>query len=236
MGILANVARKRREDFLVAVSCDLPTFPDKTIEDYQSAYQKILKNIWDQNPDDVDLARKVLSWIIFTKDLPNLTISIVQGALSLADGIVHAKDRSSIDEQDLLSVCRGLAIIDHETQNMRFVHYTAESYFATTAVQHEDFPKAQEQLAQTCLKWLQSGDRYHRLYHYASRHWGHHAQAVEGLLRYQIEGFMEDSERVASSFELVVDTLPSDWKPPSLTEPEQVRPNPLHVAAYFGLK
>jgi ankyrin repeat protein len=247
MNILADISRKRVTSLVMTTSQNLPTFHDKTIEkDYKSAYQEILKNIWEQDPNDVDYARKVLSWVIFTKDLSSLKLPLLQGALSLENsenGMALTKDyNNEIAEQDLLSVCRGLVTIDHESRNIRFVHYTAEIYFASAGIQRDFFPYAQKQLARTCLKCLLSDDRDnhslydHPLYHYASRHWGHHAQAVEEEIQKQIEGFFGHSESVVNSFRLVVDALPFDWKPRSLRESEQTCLNPLHVAAYFGLK
>jgi hypothetical protein len=66
MDILANAADASQTTHGIATALrSLPSFRDKTYaqasQAYQVAYQQILKNIWDQRPYDVDLARKVLS-------------------------------------------------------------------------------------------------------------------------------------------------------------------------------
>lgn len=244
MNILANVALKRDQRLVIRSLQSLPSFSDGTItENYQAAYQEILKDIWDQAPANADIARKVMSWIIFAKDRSNLTLSAVQGALSLGNDVHIVEDAdNSISEEVLLSVCRGLVTIDDERRTIRFVHYTATTYFASEAVQHQFFRDSQKELTRVCLKCILLHDRGHNsrlydhpLYKYASRYWGQHARVVEEPLIQEIEDFLGNTSSVARSFQVVVEDLPPDWKPQSSTNSTQGRLTSLHVTAYFGL-
>ncbi|KAF4986754.1 hypothetical protein FDECE_15788 [Fusarium decemcellulare] len=242
MTIFADAALKRQRIAITDCLEKLPSFSDETItENYREAYKEILKNIWDPNSVDVGLARTVMSWIIFGKDLSKLTLSLVQGALSLEYGrLLTEKDDGAIAEQQLLSVCRGLVTIDDETRNIRFVHYTAATYFESKAVQDQNFPVGQQELARMCLKCIlldnegRTPNLYdHPLYQYASRYWGHHARVAEEPLLQDIENFLRHTDSVSRSFQLVVRDLPLDWKPPM--ESTQRRFTSLHVSAYYGL-
>lgn len=246
MDFLAREAATSRKSHVLQALRRLPSFHDKTFEEaYQDAYTGILKGIWEQSAYDVELARKVLSWVIFTKDPQNLTIDMVQRALSLEDEIddsgtdidVTDDDYDEIPEEKLLSVCRGLLTVDHQGRTLHFVHYTAEIYFSKPSVQNVDFPNAQEQIAQACLSCILSntprGAGCYALDRYASQHWGHHAQIVEELVQPEIQKLFEDEERMRNSFQAVVAPLPRDWRSKSQAVNSGIKP--LHVAAYFGL-
>ncbi|RTE72649.1 hypothetical protein BHE90_012925 [Fusarium euwallaceae] len=87
METLASKAGLRRGKKTIADALkNLPQFNHTQIlESYQKAYQEILKNIWNQSPPRVERARQVLSWVIFTREPTNLTLPVLQRALSLQD-------------------------------------------------------------------------------------------------------------------------------------------------------
>ncbi|RSL94266.1 hypothetical protein CDV31_014396 [Fusarium ambrosium] len=87
METLASKAGLRRGKKTIADALkNLPQFNHAQIlESYQKAYQEILKNIWNQSPPRVERARQVLSWVIFTREPTNLTLPVLQRALSLQD-------------------------------------------------------------------------------------------------------------------------------------------------------
>jgi ankyrin repeat protein len=243
MDFLASKAVTSRKSHVLQALRSLPSFHDKTFEEaYRDAYTGILKGIWEQSAYDVELARKVLSWVVFTKDPQNLTIDVVKHALFLEDEIDEAgtdidvtdDEYDEIPEEKLLSVCRGLLTVDHHGRTLRFVHYTAEIYFSKPAVQNVDFPSAQEQITQACLSCILSntlrGAGCYQLYRYASLHWGHHAQTVEELVQHEIQRLFEDERKMRHSFQRVV---APDWSK-GLAVNSGIKP--LHVAAYFGLR
>ncbi|CAN9137660.1 unnamed protein product [Alternaria alternata] len=246
----------------------LPSFRDKSFEEaYQRAYQSILKGIFqDQNPSDVDLARRVLSWVVFTKDRMHLTVGMVQRALSISavseefngnddddhddeyddeydDGYDENEDYDDCDEvpvDKILSVCRGLLTVDHRSQILRFVHFTAEEYFSSPRIQDNDFPRGQEQIAKACLSCILSdpceGSDQMSLYQYSSRHWGHHAKIVEDLLQSEIDNYLNIKDKMQKSFGEVIQALPVDWDERTDWECQASSIEALHVASYFGLK
>ncbi|OKO93979.1 hypothetical protein PENSUB_12258 [Penicillium subrubescens] len=247
MDFLASKAVTSRKFHVLQALRSLPSFHDKTFEEaYRDAYTGILKGIWEQSPYDVELARKVLSWVVFTKDPQNLTIDIVKQALLLEDEIDEAgtdtdvtdDEFDEIPEEKLLSVCRGLLTVDHHSRTLRFVHYTAEIYFSKPAVQNVDFPNAHEQIAQACLSCILSstprGAGCYALDRYASLHWGHHARIVEEIVQPKIQKLFEDEEKMRNSFQAVVAPLPRDWRSKGQAVNSGIKP--LHVAAYFGLR
>ncbi|KUJ12762.1 uncharacterized protein LY89DRAFT_192295 [Mollisia scopiformis] len=267
MDILGDAADASLTPYGVAVALQtLPSFRNKSraqaSEAYQEAYQTILKNIWDQS--HADLARKVLSWVVFAEKVSTLTISIVQRAISIdalrtaseniernaalddEDQLSELEDEDDISftspqsneiaEEVLLSVCRGLVTVDNSSGRIRLVHYTAESYFASEVVQRRFFPKAQEDLAEACIACLSSDDAYeHPLYKYSSRHWGHHARHAESQLQQKIEYLIQDTRVSRDCSRSILHALPPSWLPSKRSSLKHPL-KPLHLAAYFDLK
>ena len=97
------------------------------------------------------------------------------------------------NSEDLVSVCAGLVVVDHESAVVRLVHYTTQEYFERTGDSWN--PDGKLRIATTCLTYLcfsafQSGScstikeleerlRQHQFLDYAAEHWGHHVGAVE---------------------------------------------------------
>ncbi|KAL2671397.1 hypothetical protein Neosp_013983 [[Neocosmospora] mangrovei] len=251
----------------------LPQFDHTQIlESYQKAYRAILKNIWFQGPFKVSLARRVLSWVIFTREPSGLTLPVLQQALSLEDAEspvgqhetalsgwdyeINDRDEDEQDEasisddpsdssastqgdvileETILSVCRGLITIDQGSKHIRFVHYTAQTYFSNENIRAESFPHAQSQLTESCIASLLSKEVDHPFSWYSCRHWGHHAQMVEEQFQDKILDLFRDWEKMLSSFQLVVDSLSPAWTTESHKQDNNTLP-PLSVAAYFGLE
>jgi hypothetical protein len=148
-----------------------------------------------------------------TEDKDDISISDDEDELWDADDQDDAsaanQQSDEIAEMVLLSVCRGLVTVGGSSRNIRFMHYTAETYFASEDVQREFFPNAQEQLAQVCIACLFSDTYSHPLYQYSSQHWGHHAQFAEAQLQQKIEDLFRDSQKMRDIFQLVVGALPA---------------------------
>ncbi|KAH7244907.1 hypothetical protein B0J15DRAFT_564744 [Fusarium solani] len=267
--------KKTNVDALRSALKNLPQFGHtQAWETYEEAYKKILKNIWSQSTSRVKLARQVLSWVIFTQEPSNLTLPVLQRALSLQNagdtvrqdleptnpwdytvdsGSEDGSEAYSISASDddlsdastssqgdvipkgtLLSVCRGLITMDKDSTLVRLVHYTAKDYFDNESVRADSFPDAQSQLTRSCMASLMSAEADHQFDQYSHRHWGHHAQVVENQFQNEIMDLVQDQKRIASSFQLVVDSLSPAWA--ESREPSKHCLTPLHVAAYFGLE
>ncbi|KAJ4126963.1 hypothetical protein NW768_008584 [Fusarium equiseti] len=241
MGILtAATSRRDRSDVEESLKT-LPSFgDDKNTVDYHGAYQSILKNIWAQPSGDVDLAREVMSWIIFGKNLENLSFSVVKAALMIERGrFSFASNYCSVSKESILSVCRGLVKVDEATGTVRFAHYTTAAYFANDTVQSQSFNGYERYLARVCLKCISlareahhNHSRNHALYQYACRYWGHHARAAEDSLAAEIDELLTHTNIMSRSFQLIADELPRHWKP---EYSGSSRFTPIHVASYYGL-
>jgi hypothetical protein len=103
-----------------------------------------------QEPGFQEIALKVLSWITCAKR--PLTTLELQQALAIEEGD-SGLDEDAVEKIDrLVSVCAGLITVDQEGGIIRLVHYTTQEYFERT--QNDWFPKAQSEIAITCLTYL----------------------------------------------------------------------------------
>ncbi|KAL6405287.1 Ankyrin repeat domain-containing protein 50, partial [Ilyonectria robusta] len=242
MDFLEKKAKGHSIDAVLAVLSDLPSFREKEIEvAYAEAYTGILKDIW-THKDEAERARKALSWVIFSKTTPKLTIDMVKRALTIEDDLAEGNSNDAdgdrefdqMLEENILSACRGLVTVDND-RNLHFVHNTAEVYFLDPKLWANDFPDANKEIATACLTCILSDNEIaagqKMLLQYASLHWGYHASFEEKTHLRHIDSLFEDTERLQSSFGRVVASLPRDW-----ARSGGVGVEPLHVAAYFGLK
>ncbi len=138
-----SLARKltRRE-----VRAALHSLPKELDETYDQAMQRI------QNQDEgqAALAHRVLYWISYS--LRPLTLAELQHALAVELGDVDL-DEDGLYETDLIaSVCAGLVTVDRESNQIRLVHYTTQSYFER--IRTKLFPEAPSTISKTCLTYL----------------------------------------------------------------------------------
>lgn len=125
----------------------LPTGSDAL----DTAYSQVMQRIEAQKPGFKRLAKRALSWIIYARRL--LTIEELAHALAIEIG-ASAFDEENLDDiREIVPTCCGLVTIDPETRAVRLVHYTAQEYFKGTGSEH--FPNAKEDIAASCLTYLQ---------------------------------------------------------------------------------
>ena len=156
-------------------------------ESLDEIYDEAMERIYQQEADDVQLARRALSWI--THAFRPLTIPELRYALATASGIELLDEEALPYEDDIVSVCAGLVNVEEESKIIRLVHYTTQEYFERTRSRH--FPTAQIEIAKNCLSYLSFIDhdtktvleisRENPLVNYASNFWGRHAQGNEEL-------------------------------------------------------
>ncbi|KAL3463385.1 hypothetical protein BJX64DRAFT_276514 [Aspergillus heterothallicus] len=209
---------------------------------YDQSYLEAMNNIRSQRQGLRELATKVLSWICCSRRL--LFATELQHPLAVKDK--HRDiDEMSIPDMDLIvSVCKGLVIVDGERGTIRLVHYTTQQYFERTWQRW--FHEAHERLAETTLRYLtfdtfasglcSSGkefkarlDRY-VLYDYAARNWAFHVRTALFEETSQVLKLLEDEARLSGSVQAMFaerSQVRSERSPRGMTG--------LHVAAYFGL-
>src|SRR5438552_4048761 len=138
-----SLAKKvNRRDVREAVG-SLPTELDEL-------YDNAMQRIENQDKEEANLAKQVLSWISFA--LTPLTVAEIQHAVTVRPQDTSIDEEALPDEEVLVSVCMGLVTIDHESNIMRLVHYTAQEYFER--IHMTKFPDSQTGIATTCLTYI----------------------------------------------------------------------------------
>jgi len=168
-----------------AVLVALETLPNEL----NDTYDEVMKRIFSQDEEEVDLAKRVLGWLLYAKR--PLTTGELQHALSVTPDSRELDEAALTEEGDLISVCAGIVTIERETNIIRWVHYTTQKYFERVGL-----PDAQADIAMVCLTYLSfdvfenlCGSRTslrERLQNYpfglyAARFWGVHTRDVESL-------------------------------------------------------
>lgn len=244
------VAQKPTRKGVLQALQSLPT-------DLDQAYDDTMLRVTEQVAEDVELARYVLFWIA----LANRPLEVIelQHALTLGpytsaslnilvDEKIHFDHQDLISEDILLSVCMGLVMVDKETNIIRLVHYTAQSYLERCAPTH--FPDAQLVILRTCLAYLSlpvfhQGPREsdaglaqrlseYPFLDYAARYWGRHARCVSDDDHVNlVVQFLEARQQLLAAVQ-VMHLLPQKFANSSQLFPKDV--TALQVAASFGLE
>lgn len=208
-------------------------------------YDEVWHRIKTQNPDDAELATRVIYWVFHA--FRPLTVADIQHALAVEPGDTSLDDDNIPNEEDLVSVCAGIVLVQPESDTLGLVHYTTQEYFERRGVEH--FPLAREEILRSCLTYLmfdefssgpcktdeemESRIGKRPFLKYAAHYWGDHAQ-----------GQPEESEE-----KLILNFLSQDKKLSSSNQIGHLRtaflPNNLHyfspsvpalwVTSYFGL-
>ncbi|KAJ5826711.1 hypothetical protein N7447_003474 [Penicillium robsamsonii] len=220
----------------------LKTLP-RGFDGYDKSYLEAMNNIYGQRQGLRELALKVLSWICCSRRL--LLATELQHALAVKEKHTEFDILSIPDIGLLVSVCKGLVIVDGERGTIRLVHYTTQQYFERTW--QEWFHDAHERIAETTLRYLtftsfDSGacatgtefkarlDQY-ALYDYASRNWGYHVRDALFEETSLVLKLLEHEKCVSSAAQAMFaerSQVRSERSPHGMTG--------LHVAAYFGLE
>jgi ankyrin repeat protein len=220
---------------------------------YDSAYTAAMERIGCQVPDQAELAKQVLAWIIHAKR--QLTASELREALGVEIGHDELDLENCPDVDDMVSACAGLVIVDEASHIIRLVHYTTQEYFERT--QHNWFPEADAMITSICTTYLsfpvfarrlsESDDRsyhfegqFYALYNYAVSHWGHHAYLAPSTLM-QVMNFLDRLDSVnATAYDTYANGTPDSYWVAIFCYHESARLvesiKPLHLAAYFGLE
>ncbi|KAI8658210.1 NACHT domain-containing protein [Fusarium keratoplasticum] len=154
---------------------------------YDDTYERTMRRIETQSPDQAGLAKDVLQWIVCAKT--PLPVSELQHALAVESGEDDLDFDNLPDADDMVTACGGLVTIDQASGIIRLVHYTTQEYFKRT--REAWFSTAEEKMADVCLAYLSfepfrreqcktSGALQKRLedwpfYQYACQYWGYHA-------------------------------------------------------------
>ena len=141
--LLALAKKQNKRDPLRALE-SLP-------RDLDGIYQDTMDRISTQDPDDVALAYRILSWLSYSPQ--PMTVEELQHALAIEPDTESFDFDMIIDESLLVSVCGGLVTIELESRVIRLVHFTAQEYIAN--VRQKISPNAKFEILVCCLTYLQ---------------------------------------------------------------------------------
>jgi len=198
-----------------------------------------------QVPDQAELAKQVLSWITYA--YRPLTTLELQHALAVEENSSELDEDNLPDIEDLIRVCVGLVRVDEESEVIRLVHYTTQEYFQRT--KNQWFPNADLEITTVCATYLsfdtfkngfcQTGSEFrerlqkNKLYDYAAKNWGHHAQANAASCQTVIEFLKKQGQVEASSEALLSGGHMFPYGLNIHHPPRKV--TGLHLVGYFGI-
>ena len=203
-------------------------------------YDEAMQRISTQAQDDVDLAVRLLQWLVYAKR--PLTLAEAQHALAVEEGETDLDEEGLPDEDIMISVCAGLVTVDKKSGIIRLVHYTAQEYFERTMGVH--FPHAQSMITAACLSYLSFKHfavddnlavdlhditEQYPLSRYAVEFWGEHARGnPETDIADSILSFLTDEAKIATWYRILrYSRMPLDQG--------FSRTTGLHIGARFGL-
>ena len=181
-----------------SVRSTLENLPEKLDETYAQAMARIRA----QSDIDAKIANCVLGWIVHATR--PLTVREVQHALAVKPGQVEFDEESIVDEEVLVSVCLGLITMDHTSQQLSLVHFTAQKYLERNQLEFQPNPHCA--ITSTCLTYLSFQFNFNdqlisskeallklvspfALLDYAARNWGIHAAMAEQASNQEVLDF-----------------------------------------------
>ncbi|KFZ19348.1 hypothetical protein V502_03701, partial [Pseudogymnoascus sp. VKM F-4520 (FW-2644)] len=208
------------------------------------AYDEAIERIEGQLPEESARAKRVLSWITYAER--QLTTKELSHALAVEAGESELDEDNILEIEDMISVCAGLVAVDEESDVIRLVHYTTQEYFER--VREAWNPKAQEEIASTCLTYLSyhtfdtghcySDEEFRRritqnpFLDYASRHWGNHALTVQQTIEKIALLFLRNMNQVSCSNQVM--SVPN-YNYPGYSQNIPMEVTGIHLVAVFGM-
>ncbi|RSM14423.1 hypothetical protein CDV31_005440 [Fusarium ambrosium] len=216
---------------------------------YDQTYEKTMRRVEKQFPDQAALAKDVLQWIVCAK-VP-LSVSELQHALAVDIGKEYLGPDDLPDANDMVTACGGLVTVDHESGIIRLFHSTTQEYFERT--RNIWFPTAEDQMAEVCLTYLsfqpsrirpcRTIDEYRSrcldwpFYQYTCRYWGFHAHQTPSarvLAFFQLKYAFQSS--LQPLFQDQTDSVYTGYYHMNyIYDPMEEQITELHIASLFGL-
>lgn len=142
---------KRRRTALIKALKDLPSGRNA----YGNAYDNVMRRISNQSEDDQELARQVLTWVVYAKR--PLTKTDLETALAVEVGKWTLDPDNIVSIAELASLCAGLVTVDEcrsreKAEAVRLVHYTTQEYFSRN--EHHLLRNPHRVLSNVCITYL----------------------------------------------------------------------------------
>src|SRR5437763_13065090 len=92
-----------------------------------TVYNGAIERIDNQNPNDREIAHRVLSWMVYSKRL--LTCEELQHALAVRTGSREFLEQYIyLHLEEIVPLCAGLVVINQESNTVQLMHDTARMY------------------------------------------------------------------------------------------------------------
>ena len=140
MDLLCRIPTKRR------VSKALDVLPEGIDRTYLEAWHRVCA----QSPDQADLGKRILSWIVHATR--PLGVQELRHAIAIEEEDEEIDPDGLLDVATLTSFCAGLVIVDEQRGLFSLVHPTTQEYFDKH--KRDLFPAAHENIAATCTTYL----------------------------------------------------------------------------------
>lgn len=207
-----------------------------------------MERIEGQEKPQADFAKQILQWITSAKR--PLTAGELLHALAIEDNQA-ALDVSNLSElNDIIAVCAGLVVANRSDQTLNLVHYTALQFFEGRRARETWFPAREAAVASRCLTYLlfeafgngpclndasfEDRMRTHKLYGYAAKFWGFHAQGGNHETQKLALRFLQSERHMdASTQAMLANQNHSTHANYSQEVTKQI--TGAHLAAQFGL-
>lgn len=213
-------------------------------------YDRALEKICCQHKTSVNLARKVLSWLLGARQV--LTVDEIRVAVSVEPNRYELDDLDLVDRATLLDVCAGLVTIDKKTDTIRLAHYTVLEYLVKNSI----VPNINLELATICTTYLsfkvfaqnpgesheelRNRDILHPFLRYAAQNFAYHLMACdEKVTTTMFLKFLKSPGNIATYFQ-ALRPLPNPQARGlislyfTINERDPRKLHPLHFAATIG--
>lgn len=109
-------------EHILAALCNIPNTPEEL-------YAEAMTRIQSQSPQDVEVAMRLLGWVVFA--LRPLDFRELQHALAVSEDDVSLESEELLNEEFLLSLTAGLLSVDSKG-TVRLIHFTLSEYLYKT--------------------------------------------------------------------------------------------------------
>ena len=181
--VVESIASHKRARYILRA---LEEFAEGSKTDkYRKAYDDTIERIKGQSQEGM----QILCWVAWAKR--PLKVHELQHALAVEEGDRDIDEGNILSNNDIVSSCAGLVIVDASSSVVRLVHYTIQEYFEDSKLRL--FPGVERYISRACMAYLSldifDSDKQDRqnwvelheykdqypFFSYAIKYWGDHA-------------------------------------------------------------
>lgn len=214
---------------------------------YEQAYEITFERILKQAESIVDLAKRVLIWVLHARR--PLTMLELQHVIAIKPCSKDMNPECLEASKLILASCLGMVLLSKTDGRVSIIHSTARQFLISN--EQELLKNPQISIARTCLTYLafeelSSGpcgsvvDIRQRLARmpfldYCARNWGHHVRQFQKALWHPLTAILCSSPLCESSWQVLhYRHLADEEASVEIFKLQPSKPHALHVAAFWG--